>query len=448
MDALQYTGYDETTRRRVRLLLTAAVVATLLVGVWGCADTDNWTLNGSGITEGPAADSLNTVDEESATGVTNIIVDATPSMRGYSRGSRYRNFVTQSLANASIGGEEVRYHQLTTALPGGIQSVDEKMRAAQPAFYARGNTELSTALDSLEQSGLTVLVTDLFQSSADMNAVSQAITRRAFDRGLAVGVIASRFQFDGRVYDVGPAGRAFEFSGQRPLYGLVFGLPGVVSDYFENLREFVEPEKYHFLLFSSYVAEQPGRVQIRNSDPIRNLVRVKPEADTPLPSTQTLSLQIRDNNTSARLGAQLDLDVLPDVQPLLSSKSLDAKVTKVWKRDTQSGSYVGQFKERSRVEGALDIRAVQNDSSRLRLQVRPEDLRRGFYAFNVTVNVREWEFPQWVSDWNLPPSEFQAETPDGSKTANLHSFLRNLGSDLTNTGRPRVAALQVYVEKQ
>jgi hypothetical protein len=109
---------------------------------------------------------------------------------------------------------------------------------------------------------------------------------------------------------------------------------------------------------------------------------------------------------------------------------------------------VGEFEERSRAKGALGIRAVQNDSSRLRLRIRPEDLQRGFYTFNVTVDVQEWELPQWVSDWNLPPSEFQAETPDGSKTANLHSFLLDLGSGLTNTGGPRIAALQVYVEKQ
>ncbi|MCS4099896.1 hypothetical protein [Salinibacter ruber] len=427
-------------KRHAPLHLAAVAVSIFLVLV-GC--------NGSSkIEEGPPADSLATVEKDASVDVTDVVIDATPSMRGFADGPRYQNFVTQSLANASVGSGRVEYHQLTTALPGGLQAVDQKMRAAESTFYARGNTELSTALDSLDGDGLTVLLTDLFQSSADMNAVSRAIARQAFDQGLAVGVIASRFQFDGRIYDVGPDGRAFDFNGQRPLYGLVFGLPRAVSDYFENLREFVDPERYHFLLFSSRVAEQPGRVQIRDSDPIRNLVRVKPQADVPLPSTQTLGLRIQNNNTSARLGAQLDLDILPDVQPLLSSKSLAAKVTKVWKRDAQSGTYVGEFEERSRAKGALGIRAVQNDSSRLRLRIRPEDLRRGFYTFNTTVDVREWELPQWVSDWNLPPSEFQAETPDGSKTANLHSFLLDLGSGLTNTGGPRVAALQAYVEKQ
>ncbi len=369
-------------------------------------------------------------------------------MRGFADGPRYRNFVTQSLANASVASERAEYHQLTTALPGGLQPVSKKnrMRAAQPSFYAQGNTDLSTALDSLDPDGLTVLVTDLFQSNADMNAVSQAIVSRTFDEGLAVGLVASRFSFDGRIYDIGPSGGSFDFEGKRPLHSLIFGPPKAVSTYFENLQKFVDPSKYKFLLFSSRIVERSGQVRFSKSSKVENLVRVIPNAKTRLPSTQTLGLRIRDNGSSARLDSQFHTDVLPGVRPLLGTKSIKTRVTEVWKLDTKSNSYDTGFQGAAQATEALRTQVVRNDSARLQLQIRPKNLSRGFYAFNIVAEVQQWQLPTWVSEWNLPPSDFQ--TPDGSKTANLRPFLQNIGSSLTGASAPRTAVLQAYVEKQ
>jgi hypothetical protein len=415
-----------------------------LVGT-GCT-SDGCTQN---TTKGPPADSLAPVQSELQAGNTNIVIDATPSMSGFTSSSRYQNLITLDFANASLEGTKLTYYRLTTALPGGIQEAENKMQAAQPAFYASGNTDLQTALDSLASDGLTVIVTDLFQSSADMNAVSQSIIRQVLDKDMALGIIGVRLPFDGRVYDLGPDARSFPYEGKRPVYGLVSGAPRAVSDYLENFKRYVDTEEYKFVLFSPRVAERSARADVRSTDVTRNLVQVVPKARTPLPGERTFGLRIRDNAKPAQLGAKFSMKVLPGAHPLLDPSAIDARVTGVWKCDDGEDGYVQNFKGHSTARKAFRARVVPGDSTDiLRLEASPKDLRRGRYVFNFVTEVPEWDMPEWVSNWTLPPSQFGAGTPDGSKTANLRPFLLDIGSSLTAGENPRVGTFQAYVEKQ
>lgn len=430
--------------QRAPALQFLLVGLTFLVGV-GCTDD----MVPETALKGPPADSLTQVQSEVTGSGTDIIVDATPSMSGFTVSSQYQNLVTLGLANASLEGTKLTYYRLTTAIPGGIQAIDNKMQAAQPAFYASGNTDLQTAFDSLASDRLTVLVTDLFQSSADMNAVSQSIIRQVLDKDMALGIFGTRLPFDGRVYDLGPNSRSFEYEGERPIYGLVSGTPRAVSIYLENLRRYVSSKEYKFLLFSPRIAERSAWTTVRPTDMTKNLVQVPPEARTPLPRERTFGIRIRNNNQPAQLNAKLNMEVLPDTRPLLDLSAVNARVTEVWKYDDNRGTYAQKFQGSNRAREAFQARIVRGDSTNtLRLEISPQDLRRGKYAFNFVVEVREWRMPEWVSNWNLPPGEFDAETPDASKTANLRPLLLDIGSSLTGTNNPQLATLQAYIEKQ
>lgn len=430
----------------LQMLLVWLMFLVFLVGT-GCVDeTDSETA-----IEGPPPDSITEVQGSASVSGTDIIVDATPSMKGFTDtgNSRYQNFLTLSLANASIQNSELTYYQLTTAVPGGIRAVDSKMQVAQPAFYASGNTDLQTALDSLAPDRLTVLITDLFQSNADMNAVSRSIIRQAFAEGMALGVVGTRLPFEGIVYDLGPNSRSFAYEGERPVYGLVFGAPRAVSTYLDDLRRYVSPEEHKFLVFSPRIAERSAWASVRSTDTTKNLVRVKPRARTPLPRKRTFGIRIRDNSQLARLGAKFSMKVLSDTRPLLDPSVIEARVTEAWKYDDKEGRYVQEFEGRNTAGEAFQARVVQGDGTdMLRLKMSPQDLQRGKYAFNLATEVREWRMPEWVSSWNLPPSQFEAETPDGSKTANLRPFLLDIGSSLTNAENPQVGTFQAYVEKR
>lgn len=430
--------------QRTLALQFLLVGLTFLVGV-SCTDD----IVPETVLKGPPADSLARVQSEVMGSGTDIIIDATPSMSGFTASSQYQNLITLDLANASLEGTKLTYYRLTTAIPGGIQAVDNKMQAAQPAFYASGNTDLQTAFDSLASDRLTVLVTDLFQSSADMNAVSQSIIHQVLDKDMALGIFGTRLPFDGRVYDLGPNSRSFEYEGERPIYGLVSGAPRAVSTYLENLRRYVSSKEYKFLLFSPRIADRSAWAHVRSTDTTKNLVQVEPRAHTPLRKERTFGLRIRNNNQPARLDAKFCMKVLPETRTLLGPSAINARVTEVWKYDDNEGMYVRDFKGYSTAREAFQARVVRADSANiLRLETSPQDLQRGKYAFNFVVEVREWRMPEWVSNWNLAPGQFEAETPDGSKTANLRPLLLDIGSSLTGTNNPQVATFQAYIEKR
>lgn len=426
------------------LFLQFLLVGPILLNNAGCDEVDRLTP-----TEGPPADSLATVPSDEPVGGTDIIIDATPSMRGFTNSSEYQNLITLGLANAPSQETSLTYYQLTTAISDGIRAIDSKMRAAEPAFYASGNTNLQTAIDSVAPGELTVIITDLFQSNADMNAVSRSIIRHAFANDMALGITAARLPFDGRVYDLPPNSRSFAYKGKRPVYGLVIGAPRAVSNYLENLRRYISSEEYNFLLFSPRIAERSAWAEVRSTDTATNLVQVAPKADTPLRRERTFGIRIRDNNQPARLDAKFSMKVLPDVSPLLDFSAINARTTRVWKYDGEKGGYDQKFQGSNTAEDAFQAQVVRGDSANmLRLETSPQDLRRGRYVFNFIAEVQEWRMPEWVSNWTLPPEQFDAETPDGSKTANLRPFLLNVGASLTDTEKPQVGTFQAYIEKQ
>jgi len=419
-------------------IVLSLLVLTALIVV-GCEG------NGSGA-KGPPAESFRAVSADSMPSVVDVIIDATPSMQGFASSSEYRSLVALSLANASLSETTVEYHRLTTAASGGIAEVKHKIQVTRRSFYGQGNTKLERAISEADSDRLVVLVTDLFQTDADMNQVTEGLTRSILRDNQAVGLFGARFPFDGQVYDLGFERRSFSFKGERPLYGLVLGDPSAVSQYLKNLRRFIDSSDYRFLMLSERVAGESGSIQ--TVDSTDNLVEVTPNVIPQLPEPRYLGVSIRDNNKSAHLEAPLGVNVLSDISPLIGAEGVGVNAAKVWKYDSEREKYAQTFSNSEAVEKALTADVESNESGRLfRLGVQSKDLQRGSYCFNLVVGVERWTLPDWVSDWNLPPSQFQAENPDGTKTANLKPFLLDLASNITESRFPHLATLQVFVEK-
>lgn len=406
----------------------------------GCDD------NPEVLKEGPPAETFQAVSTDSMPSVVDVIVDGTPSMQGFSESPEYRSLVAQSLANSSLSGTTVKYHRLTTAVPGGMSEVKNKIQVTNQNFYSRGDTELGRAISEAGPNRLVVLVTDLFQTDADMSRVAGKLTRTILEDDQAVGLFGVRLPFDGKIYDLGFDRRSFAFKGKRPLYGLVLGNPEAVSQYFGNLHPFVDPSDYQFLMFSSRIAAESGRIQ--SVDSTENLVQVAPNVIPRLPDPRYVSLRIRDNTQLGHLHALLKSNELPGVRPLTEAEGIGVNIAEVWKYDAQEESYTRSFSDSTTATRALTA-SVDSDGSGhgLRVEIQPWDLNSGHYCFNLAVGVDRWILPEWVSSWNLSPSQFQADEPDGTRTANLKPFLLNLASSVTESRFPQMATLQVFVEK-
>jgi hypothetical protein len=74
---------------------------------------------------------------------------------------------------------------------------------------------------------LKVIVTDLFQDSADVALLTKSLKENYLAKNLAVGVLGIKSEFAGKVYDVGPVNYTFDYaSGDspekfRPFYVLI-----------------------------------------------------------------------------------------------------------------------------------------------------------------------------------------------------------------------------------
>jgi len=366
-------------------------------------------------------------------------------MLGFVRGAEYRSLVTQSLANAVLGSGEVVYYQLSTDVPGGVRQVNDKMRAADSDFYAKGDTRLETAIDSAKAGRLTVVITDLFQTNADMNAVSERLARRVLREGYAVGVFAVRLPFQGRIYDLGIDGRSFTFDGERPLYGLILGESGAVARYFEGLRTYVEASKYQFLIFTARVGYESAVFE--KTLRAENLNEFSAPSNPGVRSGQRQRVQIRDNNSPARFQAVLRTDVIEEAAPLIEPKALEVKVVRLAKQEESSSTFRDSFSGAESAREALRG-SVEPDGNQmiLDLEIDPTKIQRGAYSYGLDLSVHRFVLPPWVDEWNLRPEEY--ENPDGSKTANLKPFLLSLGSALVRAEKPSIGTLQIFIEKE
>jgi len=429
-------------------LAFTGVAALILGGADGC--TDKSASGGeprSAVAKGPPAEPFTAAAASEAPEGVDIVIDATLSMKGFTTSSQYKSLVAQSLSNAAPGGANVRYRKLSTALPGGIRDLGDKMRTTNGSFYENGgDTRLQTAIDSAQADRLTVLITDLFQTSADMNAVSQSLTKYVLQNEKSVGLFGVRFPFEGRVFDLGFEGRSFSFNGDRPVYGLVLGTPAQVSQYFASLRTFIPSSDYQYLLFGAQIAEKSAGIE--SVDSRSNLVQVAPKGAPRLPQDRTVSVRVRNNNKEAQLLAMLRTHVFKEATSLVRVGKVETVVSDVWRFDGGREEYSNTFSNSSSAKEALTAEVLSRQNRQhLQLSLRPQGLKRGSYCFNLVVKVKEWTLPDWVSEWSLPPSQFQSDNPDGTKTANLRPFLLDLASNITHSATPKLGSLQVFVQK-
>lgn len=367
-------------------------------------------------------------------------------MKGFSISPLYKSLVAQTLPNAAPE-RDVDYYRISTALPGGIQSFEDKTRATRGNFYSNGgDTRLQTAIDSAKSNQMTILVTDLFQTSADMNAVSRSLTDFTLENETAIGLFAVRLPFKGRVFDLGFDGRSFTHDGERPLYGLVLGSPVQISEYFDNMRRFLSSPNYRYLLFGTQISRKSYEVgKIVSRD---NLVQVSPNAAPRIPEDRRLSVRISNNNREAGLTVALEPHLLNDAKPLVRDGKKRASTTEVWRLNEGKSEYVNISGKSASGSEAVSASVVPGENQQnLEIQIQPQELTRGHYCFNLELVLEEWGHPDWISEWSLPASQFQAENPDGSKTANLKPFLLDLNLNLLASAPPKLGAFQIYVQK-
>src|ERR1035437_6841768 len=205
-------------------------------------------------------------DQVSPDLIAQVYLDATSSMKGFSKPESASEFVQflQEIERAFTTGwksPQLKYWKFGD----GKKAITERpvyAVASKMAFYEDAPLSWKTRMDQVRRTAstgvLTVVITDLFQDESDEVAVVAALKDVTLNQRLSVGVLGVRAKFDGVVYDIGPGSRNTPYKGIRPFYAILVGRTVDILHYIKQLSALggLEGDR-HFLLLPPQIATLP-----------------------------------------------------------------------------------------------------------------------------------------------------------------------------------------------
>jgi hypothetical protein len=400
-----------------------------------------------------------------------LFFDATLSMKGFvstQTSSAYQQTVPllERVVIEGWNNGQARFYKFGDAiapLPG-----RDYLEAAKPAFYGDKNynkkTLIERVIDEAKPDHLTVIITDLFQTNADVNQLSNKLKQKFIANNLAIGVYAVRSQFNGSIYDVGPDSYSFTYrsgdkpASHRPFYLLAFGSHADVAHYFDVLSNSglnALPEK-HMLIFSRYLASHLPSftpVKLKTADKISEI-----SSSNLLPSDykgdRVKAFKVSKGAMAAKFSLELPYDAgLTNV--LAHGSELVPEIT-AWKGEDTGGRDL-TLVENQQAQKALAVTAklLPEDAPFNKLELQAElNLGglpvAGIYRYRILLRPRSYVLPEWITKWNMRDTEIKIwhQRPqefDGSKTYNLENFLGTLQGAVLSTTPPKVGDVYCYI---
>ena len=418
----------------------------------------------------PPDDALGRIDPVSDSVKVDLFFDATLSMKGFvltQTTSSYQLIVPLLERGVIEGwkGGQISFFKFgddIAPLPG-----RQYLEAIKPSFYSDSKynrkTLIESVIDRSSQDRLTVIVTDLFQTNADINQLSEKLKQKFIANNLAIGIYAIRSQFDGPIYDVGSDAYSFRYTSgkpetERPFYLLAFGKHADISKYFEvldkaGLSGIVER---HSLIFSRHLASRYisfSRAKMKTADRISeisasNLLTARFDDD------RVKAFKLAKSRPEAKFSTELPCDSL--VKNVMEyGNDLTAEVT-AWKGEDKGGKELIQI-ESPQAQKALSVTAKllpeQPPYTKLHLggSIKPSDFPGpGIYQYRILLRPNRFMLPGWVSLWNMRDEEVKRwyRTPadfNGAKTYNLENFLGTLQGAVLSTTQPKLGDIYCYI---
>ena len=424
-----------------------------------------------------------------------VYFDATASLKGFvlpGKRSMYAYFIqlleTRLHSLYSPVETTYGYHSFGTV----AQSFTGVEKSFIPSFYdvRKGyeDTDLSVVANELKPAGLTILITDLFQSDDHIETFRAALLRKGLGKDFQFGIIALPADFDGTIYDIPPAKSSLYYRGPRPVYALVMGpaaqVRALLSDVLKQGPETHIP--FRAALFSSDL----GQVET----PLNDLPRLK---TPPLPSQPGSYFYARelDPNTTPdliqggphpftrqlRLAAaathpQVELQTLISFQPY-EALPADPQSADSWKLETtlracpptQSSLFgtIGKPQpspQKKATSEACPLTAQQllfpsprltwtpegnAVAAHLTFDLGPNNLKhRSDYVYVVGLRIVPrtpgLTLPGWVASY----SENRLSVFSGARTPNLADFLTTMSESIVHSRAPSALDDYLYLDSK
>lgn len=445
---------------RLLYLLLGSVICFLAIA---CAP--NQEILACGDPEDPA-NPANSINLERTSKIhASIYVDATLSMQGYVAPGSETQYgqvlqLLESISTTAWAGtnSEIDYYRFGTT----SEEIDRSAyrTALTPGFYGGGGPDVSVAvIDSVIQApsanDVTMIVTDLYQKDADIALVQNAINKNYLVNGYAVGVLSSRSEFNGTIFDVGLANRDFRFNTaglppeqHHPFYVIFLGKIGNLN-YFTQQMQRANPQVFrqgHFEIFySSPVTETATLTEAgRPAELPQGVRRARSLNDG------NVMLQARDANSvdflivSRQIGDQ-PLDYQLTLKPLPNALAINPQMLEP---NVNNYRYFrqGGFGSSDSVFGKVLRTVLRGETVDIDTTIDPDNLANGVYYMRSRFMPMGLLQPDWWQEWNARETEL-----DGSKTHFLLIFMQDLkraSENLMNNQGIVAADLCIAVQKR
>lgn len=412
-----------------------------------------------------------------------IQVDGTKSMQGFvnnARKSRYEQTLEllDVIATASWSRDKstIDYYRFGTERQG--ISKQTYISAQKPNFYERGGVfqdgQITAAIPPSPTNRLSIIITDLYQTDADISSVIGKLKKEYLQQGYAVGILGIKSEFNGQVYDIGvrQVSRSYKTDGQqpkrfRPFYLIILGSYQNIAYYFEQLQKeskrLIEPEQ--FIIFyprvietssalnlDRFTSEIPRRQNKLRKIPTFNNRQVRGKI---IDKTSTLALLLQED-ASETYELKQTISYFPSLYTLQVDPSQpDAFIPQnngeIFDLDAQkfqpNNSQGIQFSNWQINETESEPKLTFSTS------VDSKKIQPGIHTFAVNLIPNRFKEPQWWSKWNFDERTFDRNNNanfDGSTTLNLLNFMKGMKtvtSELVETNSPFAASLCYGIQR-
>jgi hypothetical protein len=398
---------------------------------------------------------------------TDVFIDATLSMQGFiTDGSlSYYQQSMPMLERAVIrNGGQINFFKFGTdiaELPGRSYGDAERR-----AFYGDGSinkkTLIEKVLDRANPDSLTIIVTDLFQERADINQLSEKIKNKFIAADRAVGVLAVRSQYSGKIFDVGSNNYSFTYSSGaepdtlRPFYLLALGRHADIANYFNTLvsgEMAAFPDK-HQVIFSQFLAEKISSwagAKLTDTQGLNEVNGVLVQAQKgDLPYKE---FKIKSNASVVRVVAELPFRRLDDVVEFDQLKP-SAETFTCGSAKNNTGNETGSkgYAADDGLMEAIKMSAEAPPSGQIKIGLDVDQKRldqKAICGYHIVLKPERYSLPAWINEWNMTGEQIETwhASPasfGGGKTYNLAPFLQTLWETNRQVHDPKVADFYTF----
>ena len=321
-----------------------------------------------------------------------------------------------------------------------------------------GPRRIDKVIERAKASNLTLIVTDLFQNNADVNLLIKKLNDKFINKNLAIGILAVKSAFKGKVYCVGLKGHSFYYSTERlkpaklrPFYIMMLGKYQDIRHLYENMEAngLDQIQEKKFLIISPSLVKRLSTFSGSTLTDISDIKEMNTIVGYGEAGPEVKQFYLRGYPESAYFQAAIPMDQLPhsvnlnlnDIRTETSIYHYESQQFQKCATDTIPLTMHNFSTTRSAIHFTTSIQPSLFPSKGI--FCFKTTLRPGKKSLSLPKWVKQWDMNQnLISKWKKEPGKF-----DGSTTMNLKNFLNNILQIMQQKFNPKLATLYCYIRK-